>query len=174
MMIKSLLTITALIALAEPVLAHCKWDMCSWPVPVELRTNGPKRSGPVHGAPGLFWEDQQWCWFDKRTNQRYGHCDTPHPVVYNCKTKTSTFLGYQPGDHEHGLAITPGTPGDQVCRKNGYLWSTTLPLRYSDILSYQKGVTIWVTKNPVWGWVLPNGDLPPWRGVKGFWRQKYL
>lgn len=102
------------------VLAHCKGDMCKWPVPTTWKVNGPPRNGPVHGAPGLLWEQQQWCHFDKRTGQRYGHCSIPYPAIYNCKTKTVTFPGYLEDDPIHGLPIKPGDPGDTACRKAGF------------------------------------------------------
>ena len=83
--------------------------------------NGPIWSGPIHGAPGLFWAQQQYCRFDAETAQRYGHCQMSYQAIFNCNTKTATWQGYPPPDPSHGSPIEPGSDGDQICRKNGYL-----------------------------------------------------
>ena len=118
---KRALALIALLFVAAPVFAHCKSAQCKWPVPVGFKPDGPRWMGPVHGAPGVFWTNQQWCHFDARTAQRYGHCSNPDPTIYNCNTKTISFPGWDPDDPIQGIRIEPGTPGDQLCRSKGYL-----------------------------------------------------
>jgi len=104
-----------------PLLAALALPVQSGPYGTNNRTvdinQGSYRTAKVNGSKDTVYATWQKCWFDEDTRALLGHCFL-ETVIYNCKTKLITYVGWEGDNTMQNFKFERGDEGDQACRKH--------------------------------------------------------